>query len=105
MPPQETPSLYDWLGGVYTIATAVDDFIDRIMVDPRLHANPWVDEAHHRVSPPGSRHVHQNRPLDHLHWVACDPLLRIMQRVARGDVIPPAVGATPDHVPSEFSRP
>jgi hypothetical protein len=29
----------------------VDDFIDRIMVDPRLNANPRVDEAHHRVSP------------------------------------------------------
>jgi hemoglobin len=49
----EAPSLYDRLGGVYNIATVVDDFIDRIMVDPRLNANPRVDEAHHRVSPPG----------------------------------------------------
>jgi hemoglobin len=49
----EVPSLYDRLGGVYNIATVVDDFIDRIMVDPRLNANPRVDEAHHRVSPPG----------------------------------------------------
>jgi hemoglobin len=49
----EAPSLYDRLGGVYNIATVVDDFIDRIMVDPRLNANPHVDEAHHRVSPPG----------------------------------------------------
>jgi hypothetical protein len=24
------------------------------MVDDRLNANPRVDEAHHRVSPPGS---------------------------------------------------
>jgi hypothetical protein len=31
----------------------VDDFIDRIMSDPRLNANPRVDEAHHRVSPAG----------------------------------------------------
>ena len=46
-------SLYDRLGGVYSIATVVDDFIDRIMVDPRLNENPAVDEAHHRVSPPG----------------------------------------------------
>jgi len=30
-----TPSLYEWLGGAYGIATVVDDFIDRIMVDPR----------------------------------------------------------------------
>jgi hemoglobin len=49
----EAASLYDRLGGVYNIATVIDDFIDRIMVDPRLNANPRVDEAHHRVSPPG----------------------------------------------------
>jgi hemoglobin len=47
------PSLYDRLGGVYNIATVVDDLIDRIMVDPRLNANPRVDEAHHRVAPAG----------------------------------------------------
>ena len=46
-------SLYERLGGVYTIAVVVDDFIDRIMVDPRLNANPRVDEAHHRVSAQG----------------------------------------------------
>ena len=33
-----TPALYDRLGGVYSIASVVDDFIDRIMVDPRLNA-------------------------------------------------------------------
>jgi hemoglobin len=54
---QEEPSLYDRLGGVYNIATVVDDFIDRIMVDPRLNANPRVDEAHHRVSPPGFKYL------------------------------------------------
>ena len=31
-----TPSLYERLGGVYSIATVVDDFIDRIMIDPIL---------------------------------------------------------------------
>jgi len=31
---QDSPSLYDRLGGVYSIATVIDDFIDRIMVDP-----------------------------------------------------------------------
>ena len=46
----DTPSLYDRLGGVYNIATVVDDLIDRVMTDPRLNANPRVDEAHHRVS-------------------------------------------------------
>ena len=36
----EKPSLYERLGGVYSIATVVDDLIDRVMVDPRLNANP-----------------------------------------------------------------
>lgn len=57
MTTQESPSLYDRLGGIYSIATVVDDFIDRIMIDPRLNANPRVDEAHHRVSPPGFKYL------------------------------------------------
>jgi len=51
--PQQ-PSLYDRLGGVYSIATVVDDLIDRLMADPRLNANPLVEEAHHRVPPAGA---------------------------------------------------
>jgi hemoglobin len=55
MQPERKPSLYDRLGGVYSIATVVDDFIDRITCDPRLNANPLVNEAHHRVChPPAS---------------------------------------------------
>ena len=50
-------SLYDRLGGVYAIAAVVDDFIDRIMDDPRLNANPKVDEAHHRVSRAGFKYL------------------------------------------------
>ena len=57
MQPQETPSLYDRLGGVYNFATIVDDIIDRIMVDERLNANPRVDEAHHRVAPAGFKYL------------------------------------------------
>jgi hemoglobin len=52
----EARPLYDRLGGVYAIAVVVDDFIDRIMVDARLNANPHVDEAHHRVSPQGFKY-------------------------------------------------
>jgi hypothetical protein len=59
--PQTTPvaptSLYERLGGVYSIAAVVDDFIDRIMDDPRLNANPKVDEAHHRVSRAGFKYL------------------------------------------------
>ncbi|WP_405882557.1 group 1 truncated hemoglobin [Streptomyces sp. NBC_01136] len=50
-------SLYERLGGIYSIATVVDDFIDRIMVDDRLNVNPRVDEAHHRVLPPGFKYL------------------------------------------------
>jgi hemoglobin len=56
-PAPERPPLYDRLGGVYNIATVVDDFIDRVMTDPRLNANPRVDEAHHRVSPAGFKYL------------------------------------------------
>jgi hemoglobin len=52
-PAPEQPSLYSRLGGVYSIATVVDDLIDRVLGDPRLNANPLVDEAHHRVPPAG----------------------------------------------------
>ena len=54
---QDQPSLYSRLGGVYSIATVVDDFIDRVMVDPRLNANPRVDEAHQRVTPAGFKYL------------------------------------------------
>ena len=50
-------SLYERLGGVYSIATVVDDLIDRIMIDPRLNANPKVDEAHHRFPPAGFKYL------------------------------------------------
>src|SRR3954466_14524929 len=50
------PSLYDRLGGVYNIAPVIDDLIDRVMTDPRLNANPRVDEAHHRVSAAGFKY-------------------------------------------------
>jgi hemoglobin len=53
----DSKCLYDRLGGVYAIATVVDDFIDRIMADPRLNANPSVDEAHHRVPPAGFKYL------------------------------------------------
>jgi hemoglobin len=50
-------TLYDRLGGVYSIATVVDDFVDRVMADARLNANPAVDEAHHKVPPAGFKYL------------------------------------------------
>ena len=55
--PDETPSLYERLGGVFAIAAVVDDFIDRVMSDPKLNANPKVDEAHHKVHPAGFKYL------------------------------------------------
>src|SRR5262249_31454139 len=49
--------LYERLGGVYAIAAVVDDFIDRIMDDPLLNANPKVREAHHRVPRAGFKYL------------------------------------------------
>lgn len=47
------PSLYDRLGGVYGIATVVDDFIERLLVNATLNANPAINEARKRVPKPG----------------------------------------------------
>ena len=49
----ETPSLYDRLGGVYNIATVVDDFIERLLVNETLNANPAIREARARVPKAG----------------------------------------------------
>jgi hemoglobin len=54
---ESNSSLYDRLGGIYAIAAVVDDFIDRVMDDPRLNANPKVDEAHHKVSKAGFKYL------------------------------------------------
>ena len=54
---QPQPSLYERLGGIYNIAVVIDDFIDRVMSDPRLNANPAVDEAHHKVSAAGFKYL------------------------------------------------
>jgi len=51
------PSLYERLGGVFSIAVVVDEFIDRVMESPALNANPKVDEAHHRVPPAGFKYL------------------------------------------------
>ncbi len=57
MQAQEKPSLYERLGRAYKIAILVDDFIDRIMDDPRLEANPRVSEANRRLSKAGLKYL------------------------------------------------
>ena len=46
-------SLYERLGGVYSIATVVDDFIERLLVNATLNANPAISEARARVPKAG----------------------------------------------------
>jgi hemoglobin len=50
---KEEKSLYERLGGVFSIATVVDDFIERLLVNDVLNANPAIDEARHRVPKAG----------------------------------------------------
>jgi len=53
---QAKKSLYDRLGGVYAIATVVDDFIDRVLVNDILNANPAINEARTRVPRAGLKY-------------------------------------------------
>lgn len=51
--PAQEKSLYDRLGGVYAIATVVDDFIERLLVNDVLNANPKIAEARAKVPKAG----------------------------------------------------
>ncbi len=54
--PQEEKSLYERLGGVYSIATVVDDFIERLLENDILNANPAIKEARDRVPKAGLKY-------------------------------------------------
>jgi hemoglobin len=47
----------------------VDDFVGRGMADPRLNADPLVDQAHHRVPPAGFEY----RVTEMVCWAAGGP--------------------------------
>jgi hemoglobin len=51
--PKPTPSLYDRLGGAYAIASVADDFIERLLVNDTLNANPAIKQARDRVPKAG----------------------------------------------------
>jgi hemoglobin len=51
--PAKSVSLYDRLGGAYPIAVVVDDFIERLLVNDTLNANPAINDARDRVPPAG----------------------------------------------------
>ncbi len=50
------PSLYDRLDGVYMIATVVDDFIERLLVNDTLNANPAINEARQSIPKAGLKY-------------------------------------------------
>ena len=52
-PATPTKNLYDRLGGVYAIASVVDAFIERLLVNNTLNANPAIDAARKRVPKTG----------------------------------------------------
>lgn len=49
---KKEPSLYDRLGGVKPISMVVDDFIDRLVADDVLNANPNIKAARMTSPPP-----------------------------------------------------
>lgn len=50
------PTLYERIGGVYRIAAVADDFIDRMLDDQVVAANPYIQEAKGRVLRPGLKY-------------------------------------------------
>jgi hemoglobin len=51
--PAGEKTLYERLGGTYPIAVVVDDFIERLLVNDTLNANPAIDAARKRVPKQG----------------------------------------------------
>ncbi|MEW6050717.1 MAG: group 1 truncated hemoglobin [Candidatus Zixiibacteriota bacterium] len=49
---EKQPSLYDRLGGLAPISVVVSDFIDALVPDTVLNANPAIDAARKRVPAP-----------------------------------------------------
>ena len=49
----EKKSLYERLGGAYAIATVVDVFIEKLLVNDTLNANPAINAARARIPKAG----------------------------------------------------
>ena len=49
-------SLYDRLGGVYSIAAVADDIVERVLPNEIIEANPTVREAHARLPKAGLKY-------------------------------------------------
>ena len=52
----EEKTLYERLGGAYSIATVVDDFIERLLLNEILNANPAINKARTHVPKAGLKY-------------------------------------------------
>ncbi|MBX7133280.1 MAG: group 1 truncated hemoglobin [Fimbriimonadaceae bacterium] len=52
-PPTANAPLYDRLGGVYGIALVCDQFVDALLKEPAIGANPKVAESFSKITVPG----------------------------------------------------
>lgn len=50
-------SLYDRVGGVNAIAMVVDDFIERVLVNPVTQANPKIVEGYKNMTTAGLKYL------------------------------------------------
>lgn len=55
-PESSEKSLYEKLGGVYNIATLVDDVVERLLVNETLNANPKIAQARDHVPKAGLKY-------------------------------------------------
>lgn len=56
---QESPqkSLYERLGGVYAVAAVIDDFVEKLLSDPKITANQNVVKAMEHITKPGLKYL------------------------------------------------
>lgn len=50
-------TLFERLGGIYGIAAAVDNLVDRLYVNGTVNENPAVDEFHREQGQPGFKYL------------------------------------------------
>ena len=50
-------TLYERLGGIHAIATVVDEFIETLLINDVLNANPKIKEARDRVPKAGLKYL------------------------------------------------
>ena len=73
MATQESPSLYERLGGVYGIAAAVDVLVDRLYSNASANMNPAVAKFHEQQGQPGFKFLVTAWTIEHTGGPKCYP--------------------------------